>query len=33
MEGSVFSQGVSTPQSKKRFNQLQQLATYGVTKS
>jgi hypothetical protein len=33
MEGSAFAQGMSTPQTKKRLNDLQNLATYGVKQS
>jgi len=30
MESGVFAQGVNTPQTKKRFRELQDLASYGV---
>ena len=30
MEGNAIAQGGNTPQMKKRFNNLQQLITYGV---
>jgi len=33
MEGNAMSQGLSTPQIKKRFADLQRLATYGVKQS
>ena len=33
VEGTALSHGTSTPQIKKRFNELQKLATYGVIQS